>query len=574
MLDVHLIRPTRYDLDGYPLQWWRSLVPSNSLACLTGIVEDAATRNVLGEGVGITVHARDEIHADIRLEDIIAAARRGDRTVFVGLVGVQTNQYPRALDIARILRREGIAVCIGGFHVSGCLAMLPGLTPELQEAIDLGVSLFAGEAEDGRIDDVLRDAYAGTLKPLYNYLKHTPNLAGAPVPVTAEADIERSVGRFSSFDLGRGCPFECSFCTIINVQGRKSRFRTPDDLEQIIRNNAARNVTRFFLTDDNFARNKNWEPLIDRVLKLREEGLRISFTIQVDTLAHHIPNFIEKVCRAGANQIFIGLENINSDSLEYSKKRQNRIEEYQEMFMAWRQSGALITCGYIIGFPNDTYDSIMADIEKIKETMPIDILYVNFLTPLPGCEDHRKAIDRGDWIDGDLNKFTLSHRVTHHNRMTDEDWEAAYRDAYASFYSWEHMERILKRRHVLGAPAPLTTMHRLICHRETQRLEDVSAMEGGIFRIRRRRQRRHGMAIEPAILFYPKIGWKSVHAVAGILATYVRLRLMRKRIRANPARGAYRDASLQIAGTAGADFGILQTRLTEHAERRIKRANA
>ena len=190
---VHLIRPTRYDEEGYPLQWWRSLVPSNSLACLVGVVEEAIARRALGD-VEIRIHARDEIPADSDVDGMIAAARRGER-LFVGLVGVQTNQYPRALDIARRLRAENIPVCIGGFHVSGVLAMLKQPTPELQEALDLGVSLFAGEAEDGRIDEVLRDAWAGALKPVYDFLKHAPNLAGAPVPINAQADIARGVGQ-------------------------------------------------------------------------------------------------------------------------------------------------------------------------------------------------------------------------------------------------------------------------------------------------------------------------------------------------------------------------------------------
>ena len=70
---------------------------------------------------------------------------------------------------------------------------------------------------------------------------------------------------------GRGCPFQCSFCTIINVQGRKSRRRTPDDLEAIVRENAAQGITPFFITDDNFARNKHWEPIFDRLIELQRE---------------------------------------------------------------------------------------------------------------------------------------------------------------------------------------------------------------------------------------------------------------------------------------------------------------
>lgn len=71
--------------------------------------------------------------------------------------------------------------------------------------------------------------------------------------------VTRTFGSTTSFDAGRGCPYQCSFCTIINVQGHKSRRRTVDDIEDVVRSNAAQGVLRFFITDDNFARNKDWE---------------------------------------------------------------------------------------------------------------------------------------------------------------------------------------------------------------------------------------------------------------------------------------------------------------------------
>ena len=86
--------------------------------------------------------------------------KRGGRAL-IGIVGVQSNQFPRALDLARSFRAAGYPVCIGGFHVSGCIAMLPELPAELKEAQALGVALFAGEAEERRLDAVLCDAWNG-----------------------------------------------------------------------------------------------------------------------------------------------------------------------------------------------------------------------------------------------------------------------------------------------------------------------------------------------------------------------------------------------------------------------------
>ena len=100
-------------------------------------------------------------------------------------------------------------------------------------------------------------------------MDNLPSLAGEPPPFLPRKHVRAPSGSLSSIDLGRGCPYQCSFCTIINVQGRKSRFRSPDDLEKIVRENHAQGIKRFFITDDNFARNRDWELLFDRLIHLR-----------------------------------------------------------------------------------------------------------------------------------------------------------------------------------------------------------------------------------------------------------------------------------------------------------------
>jgi hypothetical protein len=215
-----LIKPSHYDDDGYVIQWFRSAIPSNTLAVLYGLALDCIERRVLGSDVDVALTALDETNTRIHPDRI--ARQIGAGGGLVCLVGVQSNQFPRAMDIARRLRAAGVQVCIGGFHVSGCLSMLPELPGELKAAMELGISLFAGEAE-GRFDEVLRDARARKLKPLYNYMADLPSLVGVPAPVLPATRVKRTSGRHTSFDAGRGCPFQCSFCTIINVQGRQSR---------------------------------------------------------------------------------------------------------------------------------------------------------------------------------------------------------------------------------------------------------------------------------------------------------------------------------------------------------------
>ncbi len=515
-----MIKPSHYDDDGYPIQWVRSAIPSNTLACMNGLAEDARQRAVLGPNVTITLHTYDETNRRVRPDRIIRAINRAGGKPLIALVGVQSNQFPRAVDLARPFLAAGWPVLIGGFHISGCLAMLPQMPPEMQEAQALGISFFAGEAEDRRLDDVLRDAWAGTLAPLYNYMDDLPSLQGEPPPILPSQHVRRTSGSLSSIDLGRGCPYQCSFCTIINVQGRKSRFRSPDDLEQIIRANVAQGIKRFFITDDNFARNRHWEPLFDRMIALREEGLNIGFTIQVDTLCHRIPDFIAKAGRAGVRRVFIGLENINPENLLAAKKRQNRITEYRAMLQAWREAGAITYAGYIIGFPGDTKESILRDVEIIKRELPLDILEFFFLTPLPGSEDHQKLWQQGTWMDPDLNKYDLNHRVTHHPRMSDTEWEAAYRAAWTNYYTPEHMRTILRRAaaHPLGRPK--TALTTILWFNLMILFESVHPLEGGAFRLKFRRDRRFGMKIESRFVFYPRYAAETVTKAWRYLRVY------------------------------------------------------
>src|SRR5262249_19564828 len=173
--------------------------------------------------------AADEVNTRIPPARIIRRFRRHDNFGLVFLVGVQSNQYPRALDIARPLRAAGIPVAIGGFHVSGCISMLDATQGDLTAARDLGITLYAGELE-GRGAAFLRSAANGTLGPVYNSLAELPSIEATPPPILPARFLRRTYKMMSSFDAGRGCPFECSFCTIINVQGRKSRKRSADDI--------------------------------------------------------------------------------------------------------------------------------------------------------------------------------------------------------------------------------------------------------------------------------------------------------------------------------------------------------
>jgi len=545
-----LISPSHYDDEGYVIQWLRSAMPSNSLATLHGLACDCAERRVLGEDVELKSVLVDEANTRVRVRRLVRHIRRDGGTGLVGLVGVQTNQFPRALDLARRFRQHRIPVCIGGFHVSGSIAMMERLTPELAEAQELGISLFAGEAEN-RLETVLKDAFAGALKPLYNYLGDPPELDAAPQPRLLRSHVQRTGGAQASFDAGRGCPFACSFCTIINVQGHRSRSRSPDDVEQIVRFHTGQGVRRFLITDDNFARNRRWEEILDRLIMLHEEGgLVFNVALQVDTQCHKIPRFIEKAARAKVKRVFIGLENIRPASLVHANKRQNSIPEYREMLLAWRAAGVCTVGGYILGFPADTPSSIIEDVETIKRELPIDLLEFLCLTPLPGSREHLERLHDGTGMDEDLNRYDLAHVTTNHATMTRTQWERAYRQAWDTYYTDEHIARLLRRARACGITLG-KILGAAVWYYGSVAFEGVDPMDAGLLRRKVRTDRRPGLPRESPLRFYPRYWWELVVSNAQVLRLFLRHHRLRRQIDNDPTGGHYRDSSLAGMGETG-----------------------
>jgi radical SAM superfamily enzyme YgiQ (UPF0313 family) len=542
---LFLVKPSHYDDEGYVIQWWKSALPSNSLACLFGIAQKCMEDQVLGEDVSIEIFPVDETNTRVRPEQIARQIQDNGGFGMVGFVGVQSNQFPRAMDCARTLRAAGVPVVIGGFHVSGCLSMLPETPDSLKEALALGISLYAGEAE-GRFDEVLRDAAAGTLKPIYNYLHDLPGLEGATGPYMPPERVGRTLGMISSFDAGRGCPFLCSFCTIINVQGRKSRYRSADDIEALVRVNVANGVRYFFITDDNLARNRNWESIFDRLIELRQQGIHSRFIIQVDTACHKIPRFIEKAAAAGVKRVFIGLENIDPDNLAAAKKKQNHISDYRELLLEWRKHRCITYCGYIIGFPNDTQESLVQRIQIIQRELPLDLLEFSILTPLPGSEDHAKAVAKGVDIDPDLNKFDLEHVTTDHPRMTRDEWQEAYRLAWRTYYTPEHIKTVI-RRAAAGGPRPDTVAYLLTWFWASFHFYNIYPLETGIVRRRYRRDRRPGLPLENPLSFYTRHWGGQVVTYGRILAMFAKIHFWTRRLERDPNAKNYTDAALRTS---------------------------
>lgn len=556
-----LIKPSHYDDDGYVIRWMHAMIPSNSLAALYGIVADCAERQVLGADVAIDITIIDETNTRVDTKALLAEIGREGHFGMVMLVGVQSNQYPRALDIARPFRKADVPVAMGGFHISGCLSMLSGDAIELDACRDLGISMFAGESE-GRLERVLCDAATDNLQPLYNYMNDLPGLVGTPVPFLPKRHVKRTLGLSTSFDAGRGCPYQCSFCTIINVQGRKSRFRSADDIENLVRLNWAQGVSKFFITDDNFARNRDWEAIFDRLIELRErDKIPLGLMIQVDTLCHKIDNFIEKAKQAGVTRVFIGLENVNPENLAGAKKRQNKITEYRKMLLAWKAQGIITMAGYILGFPADTPDSIRRDIAIIQNELPLDIVEFFCLTPLPGSEDHQVLWKKGVEMDPDLNIYDVEHVCTEHAKMSKQEWQDIYQEAWSLYYSPQHVKTLLRRAAATDVPiASLVKI--LVTFSLAVPLEKVHPLQSGILRLKHPGERRPGLASENAVIFWARYLKETSYKFGVYATTIVRLAWQARSIVKSKNAKAYTDKAMILADDDEEDDFDLLTKTT------------
>ena len=218
------------------------------------------------------------------------------------------------------------------------------------------------------------------------------------------------------------------------------------------------------------------------MIELREEqGYSLHFLIQVDVLAHKIPNFIEKAARAGCRYVFIGLESINPENLVHMKKNQNRITEYRKMFQAWKEAGIVTYAGFIMGLPGDTPETIRRDIKIVQEELPVDLLEFTMLTPLPGSEDHQKLHEKGVWMDPDLNKYDLETVTVKHPRMSPEEWQRTYQDMWTWYYSDEHVERMMRRNVAYGIK-PVRIVRSVLQVYGAPHFEGVHPQQCGYFR--------------------------------------------------------------------------------------------
>ncbi|MEK7203887.1 MAG: radical SAM protein [candidate division NC10 bacterium] len=514
-----LIKPSKYDDDGYVIRFWKGVLPSNTLSVLRGLTDDVRARGIFGD-IQIRVDTFDETAERVPVKEIIRWSRSPATKLVVCLVGVQTNQFPRAVDLGKQFRAHGLDVLMGGFHTSGTINMLSEQEPDIQELFREGIVVVSGEVE-GSWDGILADVLNGELKPLYSFaqdLKSLPDIETAPLPAISPKSMRHFVSpTFGTVETSRGCPFACTFCTIINVQGRTMRERSPEWIADLVRRNYREHGIDFhFFTDDNFARKKLWRETFEVLIRLRREGVKVSFMMQVD-LARKPKDFVRLAAEAGCTQVFIGMESVNPQNLKAEGKSQNKVDEYVDIIREWHDAGVVVHAGYIIGLPFDTKDQVPSDIQYLMEVIQADVASFFMLTPLPGSHDHLEMKKRGEWMDPDLNKRDSFHAVVKHPHMTAEEWTQVYEEAWKAFYSKENLTKILSRwSH--NPKVYWNLVFGLMWYKNASLIEKQHPMIAGFFRLKERQARRPGYAVDPL----PVHLWKRTKDVLWLFRSWAR----------------------------------------------------
>src|SRR5262245_45400508 len=246
-----------------------------------------------------------------------------------------------------------------------------------------------------------------------------------------------------------------------------------------------------------------------------------------------------------------------------------RMISNRKMLLAWKKAGVITYAGYILGFPNDTVESIREDIEIIKKELALDVLEFFCLTPLPGSEDHQILHKRGVEMDADMNRYDAEHVVTAHPRMSRHEWQSVYRQAWDTYYTPEHLETLMRR--AAAANTGLARMQSiLLMFSSAVAIENVHPLQCGIFRLKFRKDRRANLQIEPVWVFYPKYLWEIVSKRTRLLQRWLLLRRITARVRKTSRSGVYTDLALTAVNDEAADMLELFTH-TRSARTEVER---
>ncbi len=461
-LRVVLVKPSKYSENGFVERFWKGFMPNSTLSYICSMTRDYAQRT----GAQIEIHGIDEyVENDLEYLNLLQA---DEIPTLVALVGVQSHQFHRALDLSALAAEQGCHAIIGGPHPMTCQ------TTELQNR---GVSFAVSEAEL-TWGQILEDAQAGQLQSVYGENQRWQRELDAPIlePPSPE-DMKNYVVKMLGVYPARGCPFRCNFCSVIKIAGRQIRSQTTEVTLETLRLARKAGVDYVMFTSDNF----NKIPQVRELLQgMIEENLNIGFFVQCDTqIGGRDRDLIPLLAQAGCFQMFVGVESFSRQVLREAQKFQNHPDRYSNISELCRSHGIESHFSNIIGFPGDTEESILNHLRVLIELNPV-LASFYILTPIPGTEQYDDFLARDLIVSRNLDRFDGTCPVWKHDILSSEELKRLLFLCYKRFFSVQRAHQ----HHQLSSLLNVENLGRLL-FMKLQAYRQTHPMSGGVWRIQR-----------------------------------------------------------------------------------------
>lgn len=464
-LRVVILKPGKYAADGYVERFRWGFMPNSTLPHIRSMTPESLN------GTAIEVHTVDEyVHRDLQYLDLLKK-EAGIRTLLT-IVGVQSHQFHRALDLAAYALRNGCMAVIGGPHPMTCDTTL---------FHNQGVSFALAEAEL-IWHSILEDATHGELQPVYGADQRWQKELDAPVIIPpSRKDLQRYIIPMLGIYPARGCPFVCSYCSVIRIAGRRVRSQSIETTIASLKAAKAAGVEMIMFTSDNFNKYAQAEELLNAMI---DERINLRFFVQCDTQVVKQEKLVALLSRAGCFQMLLGVESFNRRTLLAAKKAQNRPESYKNIVELCRRYNISSHFSNIIGFPQDTEADIQHNLETICDLSP-NCASFYILTPIPGTEQYNDFLSEGLISEKNLDRFDATNLTWEHPQLSSAELTALLFRCYRKFFSVKHgianIQCALRTEHPLSESI-VTTAFSAFNRYNTWR--NHHPMTGGIRRIK------------------------------------------------------------------------------------------
>lgn len=284
---------------------------------------------------------------------------------------------PRAYEIARHYRAQGVPVVLGGVHAT----LLPD---EAERYVDV---VYRGEAES-QWPTVLADFEAGRLKRRYD--GGAVGLQNLPFP---RRELYRQNYVMQLLSASRGCHYRCEFCTLWQLAGGRYRSRPPAEVLAEIQENGRRRP--IFFTDENVFVDREWA--LSLFGAMAEQGIRRPFAVQASLNVADDTEMLAALKRSGCMTVMIGFESVSEESLRVMRKGVNLrigVAHYKEKVRRLHDAGLAVSGTFIFGNDGDQHDIFAQTVDFVLDS-GLDVAHYGLLTPNPGTDLFQRLAREG-----------------------------------------------------------------------------------------------------------------------------------------------------------------------------------